>query len=465
MIKKHGNRIIDYSNYFSISSDGAKERYGIDIWFFIPSHLNTQSYKTSNFFHDFTSYTRYSAPNLTMNSLTDFHNSKNPLTRLINLEHTSSNRKLIEYELKTLLNALKVSSIQSIITLKAMKKYSPFEANRNLSELINRLNDILNKLNELCNSCPKDFKEVYLLALEGVSLRIEKTLYTINKFSPESSKTITDEMINQRAFREDKGFSSIATEDSEENSKVIYREHLIKKWAESIMYISMQKSKAQKGISHIFLGSAAALAMLIVATITVLAAKWLGDDSKFWFLIALLAYSLKDRFKDIFKAIFLKRMANLFSDRAKDIYSPIRRKKCGKSKESVTFPEFSEIDHEVQNIRFNFKDDLSIKQYQEDIIHYQKRVKINSNILYKNHTRLFGIKEIIRFDFRRWFHKMDKINEKCFIPKDGNVITVKGEREYHFTVIIQVRTAKETTIQRFRIVANNKYIKDIIKVS
>lgn len=465
MIKKHGDRVIDYSSYFSISNKDSKDKYDIDIWFFIPSHLNTNKYKTEDFFRDFATYTRYSAPNLTLNSLNDFYNKKNPLTRLIELDHNSNNFNLIEYELKTLINTLKMSCIQSITTLKAMNKYSPFEAKRNLKALLERLNNILEKLDELYIKAPKEFKPSYLLCLEGVSLRIEKTLYSIYNFSPGYKKFITDEVVKQRSFRVERGFSSITTEQSHLNNKVIYREHLIKKWAESIMYINMQKSKTQRGINHVFLGSAAALAMLVAGFITIFSSKWLGRESVFWFLTALLAYSLKDRFKDIFKTIFLKRMSNLFSDRVKDIVTPIRRRKCGKSKESVTFPAFSDIDSEIQRVRFNYKEDLAIKQYQEDIIHYKKRVKIKSSTLYKNHSRLFGIMEIIRFDLRRWFYKMDRINEKCFVPSNGEILTVKGEREYHFTVIIKLKTEKKTTIQRYRIVANNHKITEIIKVS
>lgn len=465
MLKKHGNRVIDYSSFFTIDNEEREESYDIDIWFFIPSHLNIKKYTKDDFFRDFSTYTRYSAPKLSLNSLNDTHEDKNPLHRLLNIEHTEDNRNIIDYELKTLLNALKLSSIQAVVTLKAMKKYSAFEAERNLLKIIERLNKILELVDNLSLEAPDSFKESYLLALEGISLRIDKTLFSIFKFSPEYEELISDQLKKQREFRRKKGFGSIATENNSVNNRVIYREHLIKKWSESIMYINMEKSKTQKGISHIFLGTAAAVAMLIAGIITLITAKWVGQESLIWFLIALVAYSLKDRFKDILKSIFLKRMRSLFSDRVKDIVTPIRKSKCGKSKERVSFPYFSEIKDEIKKTRFNFKDDLSIKQYQEDIIHYSKEVYINTSTLYKNHSRLFGIKEIIRFDFRRWFHKMDKKSEKCFIPQDGKIKIVKGEREYHFTMIIQIRTSREITTQRFRIVANNYKIKEIIKVS
>ncbi len=261
------------------------------------------------------------------------------------------------------------------------------------------------------------------------------------------------------------GFSSITSQSESTNSQVVYREHLIKKWSENIMYISMEKSKTQRGISHLFLGSAAAVAMLIAGMITLVSTKWLGQESLYFLLTALLAYSLKDRIKDVLKSVFLRRMSNLFSDRVKDIVTPLNRRKCGKSRERVTFPAFKDLDIDIQKHRFNFKDDLSIKQYQEDIIHYKKNVNVKTSVLYKNHSRLFGIKEIMRFDFRRWFYKMDRQNEKCYIPQEDKLITVKGEREYHFTVIVQIKTSKKTKIERYRIIANNSRIRGIIKIS
>lgn len=465
MFKRHGNRVIDYSHYFEISAEKPVQDYDIDLWFFIPSNLNQSNYTTDDFFKDFLSYTRYSAPNLTLNSLIDFHNDKNPLARLKNSSHSPKCYSRVEYELKTLLNTLKMSSLQTITTLKAMKLYSKYEAERNLKIQCGRFTEILDTLVDIYNNTPADYHSIYLLALEGVSLRIENTLYKIYDDFKESRKLIVDEIRKQRAFRKSMNFISIASDNDKQNNELIYREHLIKKWSESIMYINLEKSKTQKGLSHVFLGSAAAIAMLFAGIITLVFAKWVGQESVIWFLIALLAYSLKDRIKDVLKSIFIKRMRNLFSDRVKDVVTPIRKRKCGKSKERVSFPDFTEIEKKVQDLRFSYKDDLSIKQYQEDIIHYNKSVSIKTPILYKNHTRLFGIKEIMRFDFRRWFHKMDRRTEKCFIPENDVLKQVKGEREYHFTVIIRVRSNKESTLERFRVVANNQKIRSVVKVS
>lgn len=464
MLKRHGSKQVEFSGYFEISKESPKALYEIDIWVFIPASLNNNSYSKNEFFDDFNSYTRYNAPNLTLNSLNDYFNSKNPLTRLQNIPHTEENFKLIEYELKTLLNTLKVSSIQALATLEAMTKFSNFEAVRNAEIQINRLENILKKLQEIFKESPPIFSTIYNLSLEGISLRIEKCLYIIYKLFPEKKTFIISKINSQRSFREKMGFKSITTEDENLNSQVIYREHLIKKWSESIMYITMEESKTQGGIGHIFLGSAAAIAMLIAGMITLISAHWLGQDTIYWFLTALLAYSLKDRIKDILKTIFLKKMSTLFSDRVNDIVTPINKRRCGKSRESVLFPPFNDIASKVQTLRFNDKHDLDIKKYQEDIIHYKKSVIIKTKTLYKNHSRLFGIKEIMRFDFRRWFHKMDRKTEKCYIPQEGVLVPVKGDREYHFTLIIQITADKKITLERYRVIANSHRIRMIKKI-
>ena len=122
MLKKHGNMQIEFNKYFNIPKNIKHEEYTIDIWFFIPSTLLYSSYDNSDFFNDFTSYTRYNAPNLSLKTLADFNHPKNPLTRIGNKEHTRENFSEIEYELKTLLNTFKVSMQKIITTLGELNK-------------------------------------------------------------------------------------------------------------------------------------------------------------------------------------------------------------------------------------------------------------------------------------------------------------------------------------------------------
>lgn len=464
MIKKHGNRLLEYKHYFELPREKSKSKYAIDMWFFIPNNLHSSGYTSKDFLKDLSLYTRYKAPNLTLNSLTDFYNEKNPLFRLKTIPHIEDNREKIEYELKTLLNTLKVTTRQTIETLKAMESFSYFEAERNLKIQFNRLDIILKKLYEYYEEAPEDFNKIYQIALEGVSLRIEKTLYKLYKIFPNDKGEIVSEINIQRNFRESMGFDSIFTNDEENNGKTVYREHLIKKWSESIMYIDIESSKTQTGLKHIFLGSAAAIAMLLAGIITIVASRWWNKETLYWFITALVAYSLKDRFKDILKAIFLKSASTILSHRERKIVSPGNKRACGKSRERISFPSFNSLTREVKDLRFKLKDDLDIKQFQEEIIHYQRDVKLSTKKLYKGHSRLFGIKEIMRFDLRRLFYKMDKAKELCLIPENDTLIPVKGDREYHFNIIVKTTYNNKENIKRYRITANNKKIKAVEEV-
>ncbi len=465
MVKKHGNKQIDYSRFFEISKDNTREDYKIDIWFFIPTNLNNGSYKSEDFFNDFTTYTRYNAPNISLNCLTDSKNPKNPLTRLQNLGNETDKYQEIEYELKTLLNTFKVSTEKVITSIIAKKNFNDLEVLKNINFEIERFNIVLNRLKQISKNSPAQLNFIYNLAIEGISLRIEKTLYKIYRINQVFEAPTLKEIKYQRAFREKIGFKSITSTDEKNNSKAIYKEHMIKKWSESMMYINMESSKTQSGLNHLFLGTAAALAMLITGIFAILASRVWGNDSLYLFIAAMILYSLKDRFKDIFKPIFLRRMTRIYADRIKTIVSPINKRKCGKSMESVSFPKHDDLKKEVQELRFYLKDEFSIKQHQEDIIHYKKQVKVVTSKLYKNHTRLFGIKEIMRYDFRKWFNKMDKDVEKCYIPGVNKLDQVNGDREYHFNIIVQIKSSKQKTLKRYRVVANSRKIKKIYSVS
>lgn len=464
MLKKHGNKLLDYKNYFKIPRNSRKVEYRVDFWFFIPSNLHPQNYNNSDFFNDLSLYTRYNAPNLGLTSLVDLYNEKNPLYRLLNINHTQENREVLEYELKTLLNILKVSGKQTIETVKAMGKFSQYEAVRNLENSIQNYSLVVSKLISIYKDSPKEFSNIYLLAIEGATIRVEKILYKLHKTIPEKEETISLEIEKLREIRRRYNFSTIFTKNERDNSNTVYREHLIKKWSESIMYISNESSRTQKGLKHLIIGSAAAMAMLIVGIITLFTSRFLGEQTLLLFIGALLAYSLKDRIKDILKVILLKRATNVTSDRVRNIVDPGSRIKCGKSKESIYFPSFRDLPGKVRELRFKEREDLEIKQHQEEIIHYRREVKLNSRKLYTNHSRLFGIKEIMRFDLRRWFYKMDRVKEKCFIPENGKLVRVNGEREYHFSIIVRTISGIETITKRYSVIANSRKVKEIREV-
>lgn len=464
MLKKHGNKLLDYKNYFKIPRDSRKVEYNVDFWFFIPSNLHPQNYKSGDFFTDLSLYTRYNAPNLSLTSLIDLYNDKNPLYRLTVIDHIESNRNTIEYELKTLLNTLKISGMQTFETVKAMAKFSQYEAERNLNNSISNYNQVIDRLISIYRDIPREFVEVYLLAIEGATIRVEKILYKLYDLLPDKEVIISTEIKRLREIRRGFGFSTIYTKNEEDNSKSVYREHLIKKWSESIMYISNESSKTQRGLKHLIIGSAAAMAMFIVGLITLFTSRLVGEQTLLLFITALLAYSLKDRIKDILKVVLLKRASNITSDRVRNIVGPGSKIRCGKSRESINFPSFKDLPKKVRELRFKEREDLEIKQDQEDIIHYRRDVKLNSRRLYSNHSRLFGIKEIMRFDLRRWFYKMDRIHENCFIPEDGRIIKVRGEREYHFSIIIRTQTGDNSILRRYSVIANSRKVKEIREV-
>jgi len=448
MIKKHGNKQIEFSNYFDIKSDKRSEIYDIEILFNIPKSLNNGGYSPEAFFNEITTYTRYNAPYISLEQLADLNYPLNPLARLLKIDPRTENLEEIEYELKTLVNTFKFQC------KKITKSNLFYNKTKDWDEIIKRrivsFNSVLENLVHLSIKAPNELKKIYNMAIEGISIRIEKTLYRIYLMDKLFEDIALEEIIRQREFRESRGYMSITKADENSNSKFIYKEHLLKKWAESIMYINMEDSKTQRGLSHIFLGSAAALAMLVAGSITLIFRNLIGSDGLYFFIGAMLIYSIKDRFKDIFKSIFIKRVSLVFADRVKTVISPINRRKCGRSMEKVTFPRKS--DDPTQDIIV-------------DLIHYKKHVKISTKKLYKNHSRLFGIKEIIRFDLRKIFYKMDRDVEKCYIPKDGSLVEVKGDREYIIDLEVKVKTSSNVINKKYQVIANSKRIKRVVSLT
>lgn len=462
MIKKHGKKQIDIKLHIPIPRNDKRQNYSIEIWFFIPVNLfpGNKVYTTREFFEDQITYTRYQAPHLTLHDILDEENNLSPLNRL----NRYTDRKQIIYELKTLLTATKNSS--KYIISQAKKCPGREETEAFIKDSITTAEKIQKRLIALTEkSDDSELETAYQKTREGLSIRIEKTACTLAVRTGLCKEFLTAAALKQYEYRKKEGFLSIPhPEDEEQNSRLIYIEHRIKKWSENILYMEMEKSRRERSLKNILLGTAAAFAMLFALTASVISTRWFKAGSVYWVLTAIIAYSFKDRLKEGLRSLFLNKLPGLISDRIKRIVAPGSNIICGHSRERVMFPTFKQLSRKIQETRLKYKDQLSIAPVNENIIHYNKTVRLDSHKLYKNHQRLLDIAEIIRFDFRRWFHKMDKLMEKLSMVHEGKIIPIRGQREYHFTVIVKLRYNDSEKIHRYRIITSSSKITKIHKV-
>ena len=250
--------------------------------------------------------------------------------------------------------------------------------------------------------------------------------------------------------------------------RMVYRSHKLKKWAQESLYLSILHSRAAARVAQFLLGLAAAVAMAFAVTATIISMKWFPQGSMYWALIAVAAYSLKDRIKENLRSIFLGISPFLVADRLHRLKDPRTDRSCGKIRESVSFTEINNLSRDIQDFRRAGKDKLSLGLLHEKILKYKKDYIIRTVRLFENHTRLSGITDIVRLDMSNWVQKMDDSIEFISCRIGDEYGEMKTNRVYHVNLVLKLERPESEDagiIQRYRIIMGRKGIFRIEEVN
>ena len=485
-ITKRGKKQIEIrTNYTLKKTKKKKQRFTLNAYIYTPAQLGIQNerYSKETFFSNFVSNTRYKTPDLQLHQLISSDFDLSPITRLKKIfkevHKEDYSEPYIIYELKTLLNIFQ-NQIKSLSDklVKGIKsgKYSEQYIEDGGETLFREVEQIHKSIRDMVIaserlSLAETIRQSLVWVDEGMSLRIEKSagrIYNALKkknLLPDLSKKSLDVIAGQVQYRRDSGYGTrVSITNPSRTEYLLYREHEIKKWAESSMYMSKNETKTVNNLVQIMFGFAAAIAMSFAVFASIISLKWFDSGSIYWAIIAVIAYILKDRIKDGLRVFFTRFIPYFIADKVQIIFDPRTGKKCGKTKERIIHKKVDNIPKPVQSLRIKNKDILLRKLVVEDIIQYQKNVTIKSNNLLSKHKRLESINEIMRLDMRQWFYRMDKDKEFRFYLDDDSLKTVRSERVYHFTVILgmsEVYSGMEEELTRYRIIANSNGIRRI----
>lgn len=211
--------------------------------------------------------------------------------------------------------------------------------------------------------------------------------------------------------------------------------------------------------------------MFIFLVLTLLIVNKFTHQPFMWILSGVIVYVLRDQIKDNLKE-YSKKMSPLFvSDREQYLIDPKNNKRSGVSREWVSFVDFKKIPQEVRSLRERDKNKLDKYLLSENILHFRKRTLFKSRRLTHNHPRLPSVTDILRFDLRRCFHKMDTAVEDLFVlNEEQRLQRVQAQRVYHIGLVVSIaekRSGLKRPIEqqyRFRVVASEEEILRIERV-
>ncbi|MEI8124675.1 MAG: hypothetical protein WCG42_02865 [Parachlamydiaceae bacterium] len=475
--------------------------YTQEFYLFIPNSLQVDSrtYSKNEFYLDETNLIRYKTPEFSFDELTNVHDNRSPLTRVMALcrqKDNEENRKHLSDELKLLANVvrslLRREVKQMILTLQKEPK-TPVSSY--LSNCTHKLCSDIRSLRALYKQTEAVYLENWkdplfyrqLLYIDeflsdSITYYLTGLLENIRLIGHESYKLVDDELCELLLEEKEIGdtFVKKSSMESIENNGaeaegILYRFGLLNKFVLDALLLPINRFSSEQHYQERYQqwigGLSAAVAMFLYFSLFV----WLGNvfviNSSPFILLMIIVYVLKDRLKEWLRSFSYLQASRWFPDYTTVVRSPSRKNELGTIEESFSFVELARLPKEIKEIR-NREFHTVLEEYQrpENIIFYKRTVRMNAPIAVG--ARRYGLNIIFRFNIHRFLYKAADPSETHLIIDSATrkLTPVRLPKVYHLNLIIASRaiesddrSKKETLVQfkKLRLVIDKNGIKRI----
>ena len=450
----------------------------MNTWIFVPNSLdiNAAKYSKENFYRDLKSDQRIITPDYALHELA-------------NNEQLLPNQSLIDdfndlfiapddtvdlvYSLK-MYCAIDKSAFRDAhrLVLQNNNQDQRIEAGQayldDVTKVVNRFRLLFNKLKDrkIEGKIRQDFgysDEFLSNILEEYTFRLRDRLRT--DFPEEYTmleSRFKEVLLAEKSYKEHQGYLVVQPNDPKGNEDFVFRASLLKKFAESPLYLSSNKRKNTFLVEQIVYSAAAGIAM-IVATLSSFFFQQRYGNFTLPFLIALvISYMFKDRLKDWLRLIFARRVSNNVFDTRTDF--SIKGRRIGWSKDSVDFIDGDKVIPEVMQMRNRMPLFDEVSGSDEKVLLFRKKVQVWSSELAKvSPFPMKGINDIMRFNITEVVRKMDNPN----IPlsgawEDEDFSPIVGKKIYRITFVFQCVYEGRTEYKRVIVKCDKNGIVEVI---
>ena len=260
-----------------------------------------------------------------------------------------------------------------------------------------------------------------------------------------------DLLLGERAYKSEQGYLNVKPDDPAGNEDFVFRSSLLKKFAESDLYLSSNKRKNTFLVEQILYSLAAGAAM-VVATLSSFFFQQRYGNFTLPFLIALVvSYMFKDRLKEWLRLIFAKRVSGTVFDTRTDFH--IKGRHIGWSKDSMDFIDGDKVLPEVMRLRDRLPLFDEVSGNDEKVILFRKKVRVWPTKLAKaSPFPLNGINDILRYNITEFTRKMDNPSFPLSGTwEDGGYKPIEGRKVYRITFVMQFVFENTTEFKRVEV--------------
>jgi hypothetical protein len=453
--------------------------FAFNIWIFIPNSLdiNRFTYTKDDFYRDLTSYIRLITPSYLLRNIAD--HSTAPFSSLekafttLSVAPTRTNKANYEYQLKMFLSILK-SSLREEVSHAISSKLDDDRDFLIQSYLTNiqKIASHYRSLQRIVNtpSISNELLDYFLFGDEFMSNLIEfhtfRLIQLLKKSHPHHYERMQGELLTlinyEISYKREKGYLVVEKENKKNNQELVFRQSMLKKYAESDLFLDVKKRKDGVWVEQILFSLAAGLSMIFATFVAFSFQQKYGNFTMPMFVALVVSYMMKDRIKELMRFYFAHKLNKRYFDHKIKIST--HNNEIGWVRESMDFISERNVPFEVLQKR----DRSSIleannRASNERIILYRTLMQLNRERIDANtEYPVAGVNEILRLNISNYIQKMDNAEFPLYYPdeNDGFQI-VPGEKIYYLNMILQAKEAEQWDYKRYRIVFNRKGIQKI----
>lgn len=481
-VRIHDRFSVEFKIGYIVHKDLKMNDFMTNTWIFVPNELdiNSFSYTKNQFYRDVKSNVRLITPIYTLKEVADelslpFMFLEGAFNELV-VEPTKENLADYEYQIKMFISIVRSAMRREVNNvIKNQEKANRIDR---VKLYISRIEKIISKyreLKEILRDSPVKAQAMTYFAFgdefltNQVEFQAYRFLQLVQQRCPADFEEVQPLLMGlirrEIVYKESVGFLMMRKDSADQNRGMVFRAHLLKKYAESYLFLNANKKKDGRLAEQVYYSVAAGLSMIFATTIAFSFQQKYGNFTMPLFVALVVSYMLKDRIKELTRYYFVHRLAKKYFDNKTTI--SIKETPIGWMKEGVDFITEDRVPDEIMEMRD--RSDLleaNNRNTEEKIILYRKLVRIDGEALDENNQyEIAGINDILRFNVSNFIQKMDSPEVPLAVPtSDGGYEIIHGEKSYYINFLLQFQYDGKLRYKRFRLVMSRNGIEGIEKL-
>lgn len=469
--KKHDNLSIEFKLGYKCIEKSIRENFKLNMWLFIPNSLgiNPEIYGKDQFYRDIKSNVRLITP---VFSLEEISSEKSlPFSFLefilekITIHNGKTNMADYEYHVKMFAAIFKSALRRDYFFL--INHDSVNNLTDNINKYIANTKTIISRFRELTIDRAKLYPEYVAIyagyvdefmtnILEEKSIRLLHYIKEIN---------LLKYCLEINSYRKSKNYPTISGNNIKDRD-IVYRMGMLKKYAESDLYVELKKKRDGFAAEQFYYSIAAGFAMIFATAVAWYTQMKYGNITQPLFIVLVISYMMKDRIKDLMRYFFSNKIVSKLYDKKGDVY--MSKRKVGIIQEGVNFVDKKKVPLIIMQGRnkdseWNNESNL----FEEKVLLYKKNITVfNKKLKKANRYSIDGLNEIMRLHLTRFTQKMDnpEIVSNYILP-DGNIRTTSIQKIYYINAVFElISKGNIKEYYHFRITMNRDGIISVTKI-